>query len=619
MDRRPASHTRFLCRTLFALLLPALLGVVPAAMAEGKQPEKQEKPQPQTVAVFSLDNPITDKPTPDDPLFGTIGAESLRSLVTRIEKAGEDEDVAAIVVLLGNTSLGVGQIEEMRNMLDAAKEHKPVYAHADSISTKTYALLAGATRLSLAPTGDAWINGLYGERIFLRGLFDLIGVQPDFLTCGEYKSAAEMFMRKGPSDESAAMDDWLFDSLFGSIQTLIAEGRGVDREQVRKWIDEGLYSAESALQAGIVDAVETREDLTAVVKKAHGVTVKFEKSYAKKSGPDLDLNNPFAALQIWVQILGGPQQRRSTKDAIAIVHVDGPIMLGTPDVSPFGSTEGAYSERIRKALDELADDPRVKGVVLRVNSPGGSATASEIILQATRKVQERKPVVVSMGDVAASGGYYVSSRADRIFANPSTVTGSIGVVAGKLATRQMWSRIGIHFEPIERGKKSGILHSSRPFNEEEREDLQAWMNSIYGVFKQHVVEGREGKLIQPIDEIAGGRVYTGAQALELGLVDELGTLEDAIEHVVSRTELEDYEIRTVPRAQNFMEQLFADLAPKKEKDDRRLSAGLWSTLEPMLQGLDPHRVQMIREAIGQLDFLSEEKVMLTSPVLRIRD
>jgi protease IV len=617
MDRMNLSRIRLFSWTLLVLLLPALLGSAPAAHAEEEKQAK--KPKPQTVAVFTLDNPVTDKPTPDDPLFGTIGAESLRSLVSRIEKAGDDEDVAAVVVLMGSTSLGVGQSEELRKVLDAVKGSKPVYAHADSISTKTYALLAGASRLSLAPTGDAWINGLYGERIFLRGLLDLIGVQPDFLTCGEYKSAAEMFMLKGPSEESAEMDNWLFDSLFESIQTLIAEGRGVEREQVQKWIDEGLYSAESALQAGLVDAVETREDLTAVIKKEHGVTVKFEKSYAKKSGPDLDLNNPFAALQIWMQILGGPQQRRSTKDAIAIVHVDGPIMLGKPDVSPFGSTEGAYSERIRKALDELADDPRVKGVVLRVNSPGGSATASEIILQAARRVQERKPVVVSMGNVAASGGYYVSSRADRIFANPSTVTGSIGVVAGKLATQQMWGRIGIHFEPIERGKKSGILYSGRPFKEEEREDLQAWMDSIYEVFQRHVVEGRDGKLTQPIDELAGGRVYTGAQALERGLVDELGTLEDAIAYVVAKTELEDYEIRTVPRAQNFMEQLFADLAPRKEKDDRRLSAGLWSSIEPMLQGLDPHRVAMIREAIGQLDFLNEEKVMLTIPVFRIRD
>ena len=580
--------------------------------------EEPAKKKPTTIAVFDLGAAITEKPTPDDPLFGTIGSESLRSVTSRIEKAASDEDVAAVVLLIGTSGFDAGRLEEFRQAISRVKEQKPVYAHADSVTTGTYALMSGASRLSITPTGDAWINGLYGEQLYLRGLLDLLGVEPDFLTCGDYKSAAEMFMREGPSEEAAEMTDWLFDGLIASVENQIVTGRGVERTQVQAWINDGLFSAEKALESGLIDAVETRGALTKFIKNEHGAVVTFDKKFGKRSGPELDLNNPFAAFQLWAQILGGTTTRRSTKDALAVVYIDGAIMLGKQEVSPFGSIEGAYSEAIRKAIDEVAAEPRVKGIVLRVNSPGGSATASEIMLQAALRAQAKKPVIVSMGSVAGSGGYYVSCRADRIFANEATITGSIGVVGGKLATDKMWRRIGINFEPVLRGAKSGMLKSSLPFTDEERTELQAWMDTIYEVFKGHVVAGRGERLTKEIDDIAGGRVYTGAQALELGLIDEIGTLDDAIEYLVNEVNLEDYEIRSVPRPMNILEQLFADLTPQKEKDNRRLSTDLWSALQPLLTGIDPERMQMVRNAFVQLDFVQQEKVMLTMPVLWVR-
>lgn len=602
------------CRIVF-LSTFVMLGA--SAVSPGFAQDQTEQKQPGTVAVFELSGTITDKPTPDDPIFGQVGGESLRSLIQRLKKAGKDEDVAAVVVL-GGGSLGTGQRQEFAVAIRDVAKSKPVYAHADTLSTSSYATISGASRISVSPTGDVWVNGIYGEQMYLRGLLDLLGVQPDFLTCGDYKSAAETFMRSEPSDEAAEMNQWLYDSIFSGLKQTISKGRNVEEAQVQKWIDQGLFSAETARENGLTDAVETREQLTSYIKKTHGVTVKFDSKYGKKSGPEIDLNNPFAALQLWAQILAGPQQRRSTKDAIAIVHIDGAIALGKRQTSPFGATDGAFSEEIRKAIGQLAAEPRVRGVVIRVNSPGGSATASEIMLQAITELQQKKPVVVSMGNYAASGGYYVACRANRIFANPNTITGSIGVVAGKLATAQMWNRFGINFSPIERGKKAGILYSSRPFEPEAREELQNWMNSIYAVFKNHVTEGREGKLSKDIDEIAGGRVYTGTQALELGLVDELGTLDDAVDYLVAELKLEDYEVRTFPRAQNMFEALFEDLAPQKEKNDKRLSAGLWSSLEPTFKQLDPERVRMVQEALLQLDFLAEERAMLTIPVMRIR-
>jgi protease IV len=341
---------------------------------------------------------------------------------------------------------------------------------------------------------------------------------------------------------------------------------------------------------------------------------------------DLDLNNPFAAMQLWAQILSGPQVKKSNKDAVAIVYVDGPIMLGKGEASPFGGSAGASSEPIRKALDEAARDDKVKAVVLRVDSPGGSAIASEIILNATKRVKEKKPLIVSMGNVAGSGGYYVACGSDTIFADSGTITGSIGVVAGKLATSEMWDQWGIRFSANARGKKAGILHSGNKFSEEERKEMQGWMDEVYGVFKGHVTKIRGDRLKKPIDELAGGRVFTGQQALELGLVDKIGTLSDAIVFAASSAKVTDYDLRTLPKPTNFLESLLGEVSGQK-KDEQYLmtpatltpgaNSSLADMLMPLLKSLDPQRAKMVQQAFAQLQILHSERVSLTMPVFGI--
>ena len=476
-----------------------------AKQAENKQrtEDKKSKQTSQAVIpVFSLDRPILESPVVEDPFFGSMGAQTLKSLVARLEKARDDAQVNAVVVLLGQTGMGTGQLEELHHAIRSIRDaDKPVYVHADSLSFAKLALVASASRISVAPVGDLFINGLYGSQPHIRGMLDKIHVTPDFITCGEYKSAGEMFMRTAPSPEAERMYDWLFDSLFDTYIGLIAEGREQTREQVRAWVDHGLYSAEKAAELGIIDAAEFRADMLQRIKQEHGENVKLAKRYGKKSSNQIDFSNPFAMFKIWGQILSGPA-KPSKKTAIAIVYVDGSIVPGKPAPSPFGSDGMAYSDPIRRALDKAADDDSVKAVVLRVNSPGGSAVASEIILQATRRVAEKKPLVVSMGNVAGSGGYYVSCGADTIFADASTITASIGVVAGKLATEEMWNSIGITWHPLERGKNAGMLQSGHVFTSEQKENLQNWMDEVYEVFKGHVVAIRGDRLTKPIDEIA---------------------------------------------------------------------------------------------------------------------
>ena len=332
-----------------------------------------------------------------------------------------------------------------------------------------------------------------------------------------------------------------------------------------------------------------------------------------------------------MDLLSGARSKPAKKDAVAVVYVEGPIVAGTgPSGIPLGGGQIAFSEPIRKALDEAAEDPSVKGVVLRVNSPGGSAVASEVILAATRRVKDQKPLVVSMGDVAGSGGYYVACGADTVFAEPSTITGSIGVVAGKLATKEMWNKIGVNWKSTRRGRNAGILSGAEVFSDDEEQQLVAWMNEIYEVFKGHVLAARADRLQKDIEQLAGGRVYTGQQALELGLVDRLGGLQDAVEFAAAEAGIDEYQIRTVPKPKDFVELLLDDLI---ESDDgkntisltsnRRLkpaeSLGLVEAAVPLLRTVEPLRAAAIIRTVRQLELLQNERVLLTMPTIHIRD
>lgn len=595
-----------------------------AAPKQEKQEKKTETPTRVHVPVFKLSGGITESPQPEDfPLFGGAGGSTLKDLVARLKKAATDSTVKAIV-LLPEEGAGWAQTEELRQVLgQIRKAGKDIYVHADGFSMRDYLIAAGATRISVVPTGDLWITGLFGEGMYLRGMLDMLGVKPDYLTCGDYKSAAETFMRTGPSPEAERMQNWLLDGLYETCIQLIAKGRNVDGAKARKWLDEGPYTAEKARAAGLIDAVESREDFNAMLKAKYGKDMVFDHKYGKKKPPSLDLSSPFGMFKLWADLLSETQKKKSGKDAIGIVYVDGAITLGGGGISPFGAG-GATSTAVRKALDEAAKDDSIKAVVLRVDSPGGSAVASEIILDATKRVKAKKPFVVSMGDVAGSGGYYVACAADTIFADTSTITGSIGVVGGKFATNEMWKKIGISFKSYKRGANAGLLSSESVFTPEERVRMQAWMDEIYKVFKDHVVAIRGSRLKKPIDELAGGRVYTGKQALELGLVDKIGTMEDAVKFVAAQAKLTDYDVRVVPHPKNFLEVLLEESEGGKD-DPRsvRMFRGNDSTVSlidlalPHLQHMDPERVKLVKQALARLQLIQREGAVLMMPPMRL--
>ncbi len=611
----------------FSLLSAMALTSVATAPARGADKSDTKAP---VLAVFSFGGSITEAPAGDDFLFATQ-SESFKDLIARMKKIETDEAVKGVVLMASSTSLGRSQIEEVRAVLEKIKASgKDVVAYADSVSMGSYLLLSSATRVSVVPTGDVWINGIYGESPYLRGLLDKLGVTPDYQTCGDYKSAGEMFMRNGPSPAAQENLDWLMDGIFNAYLELIAQGRKVDVAKVREWIDQGMYSAESAKKVGIIDEVEYRQDFVEGLKKKYGDDVVFEKKYGKKKGSEFDFSSPMGILKFYGELLSGPKKKVSKQDSVAIVYVEGMILPGSGEPSGIPLLTGgmAYSTPIAKALDEAAADDSIKAVVLRVDSPGGSAVASEIILHATRRVAAKKPFVVSMGNVAGSGGYYVACGTQTIFADSTTITGSIGVVSGKFATTQMWDKLGVRWSATKRGANADMLASDRVFSDEQRDLMQGWMDEIYGVFKGHVVAVRGDKLKKPIDELAGGRVYTGKQALELGLVDQLGGLDDALAFVAKEAKLEQYDIRVLPPTKSFIEMLMSDLQDG-DSDNKSLSTALHqvvpsraSLLElalPELKGLEPRRLRGVLSSLHQMQLMQHEHVLMTMPLIDVRD
>jgi protease-4 len=603
--------------TVLVLLAPV------CGKAEQGETADLKAPVP-VVAHFHLGGLLTEAPVADP--LGLLAGEmtSLRDLVRRMDQASSDSRVKAVVLTLGSLELGTGQVEELRQALEHLKSSgKKVYAYTEDLSTSEYGLLCGSDRLSVAPQSTLWLMGLYGESLYVKDLLDKIGVQADFLHMGDYKSAAEMLTRTSPSGPAQENIDWLFDSLYGSMVDMIARSRDKTAEQVRDLIDHGPYLAGQAKERGLIDAVQTREEFLAQIEQDLGGQMEVDNRYGRQEKAKLNLASPFGFLSLFSELFKPPAPAAAPKDAVALVYVEGPILPGYSQPTLFGAFNAAFSGDIRKALETAAQDDSVKAVVLRVDSPGGSALASDVILHAGEQVKAHKPLIVSMGNVAASGGYYVSCGANTIFADAATITASIGVVGGKLVTTDLWGKLGVNWVGHKRGANADLFSSARPFDDAQRKMIHDYMQRVYEVFKGHVTRGRGDRLRKPIDEIAGGRVYTGRQALDLGLVDRLGGLDQALEYAAAKVSLQDYEVRVLPEPKDFLSELMDELAGEEGErpTDIRLPAMTsllagHPTLAPLLdllQKTEPGRARALRQALQRIELIRRESAILMMP------
>jgi protease-4 len=516
------------------MLLRRYLGVaaLTVLLAAGPLPAADDKPTTTTLAHIKLSGSLNEAPVASDPFFGT-GGENFKSKLDRIRKARDDSSVGGLVLEIDDLGAGWGKTDELcRAVADFRKAGKKAYAYVPSGDTRDYVLAAACDEVVMPESGWLMLTGLRAEVTFYKDLLDKLGVKADMLQMGSFKGAAEPFTRSSMSKEfrsqyEKVLDNYYEKELVAQIVESRADHKKLTADEVKKLIDEGPYGARAAAKAGLIDRVAYLDELPQDLKgdlKAN--RVKFERNYEQAKGEELNLSSPLDILKMLnpVKAIG------SGKPKVAVVHASGVIVTGKSGES-FLEGEVIGSTTMIQAIREAEEDKSVKAIVLRVDSPGGSALASDLIWNELRRC--KKPVVASMSDVAASGGYYISMGARKVYAEPGTLTGSIGVVGGKLALGGLFDKAGVTTETLSRGANANLLSPTAPFSESERRAMTALMRDTYDQFLEKTVENRRraGKEINKEGlekNLAGGRVWTGQQAKENGLVDELGTLRDAV-------------------------------------------------------------------------------------------
>jgi protease-4 len=506
-----------------------------------------------------LGGALADAPKPEGLFFEP---EDIPPTVTEIagaiRHAATDERVNGVLVELDGASGGIASWNVLRDALvDLKAAGKPcVVYQASAFTNNDYWMATACETVVMAPAAVMLVNGMSIEMEYYKGTFDWLGVTPEFEHVGDFKSFIETYERTGPSEQAAQAYEGLIDSLWSRVVGGIAEGRGVSVEVVNGWIDQPTLAPKAAMERGMIDALgwpdAVRANLASVAEE--GWAAKLDAPVTAKAE---DAEKDLIKLKDYL-----PTVRAAEKEGdgqVAVIFAEGQIVSGGTDPGLFGDdgllTDGEFAGWMKDARED--DD--VKAVVLRVNSPGGSALAASAMLREVERTRAAgKPVVISMGDLAASGGYLISCTADRVFAEPTTITGSIGVFGGKFALGGAFAKLGITTHAFQRGAQAGLLSPVAPFTDSERATFRAWLEDFYQVFVQQVADGRK-KTFEEIHAVAQGRVWTGDQALANGLVDELGGVDDAIAHAAELASLEDPAIRRIPAAKGFFDLLMEDL------------------------------------------------------------
>ncbi|RME28758.1 MAG: signal peptide peptidase SppA, partial [Deltaproteobacteria bacterium] len=463
-------------------------------------------------AVFELDAGLRRYGPPTGGLFSRRLAGW--DVELGLARAVDDERIDSVLIKVQDPELSWSFVEDLRRQIERLRNAgKRVFVYLRDADNLGYYLGCSADRLLLNPGGGFFVTGPVVEALFLGGAMQMIGARAEYRRVGKYKSFVETLTREQPSEPSREVLESMADELAGVFEQAVAKGRSMDRQKVHELLDRGLMTPQEAKEAGLVDELVREDELEKFLEKQLGHSVSFERRYLARH-----VRN----------------ERWGRRPTIAVVHASGSIGYRA------GLLGGMDAHRLADVLDWLYRTDRVDGVVLRVDSPGGSVAASDMIWHMLERLKERKPVVVSMGDVAASGGYYISAPADRIFAEPSTITGSIGVFALFMDLSDLYASLGISKEIIKRHKLADLVTTFRGRTDEELELVQRNVNAFYRRFIEIVAKGRN-TTPDNIDRIGRGRVWTGKQALERGLVDEMGGLRDAVEEVKKRLGLSNGE------------------------------------------------------------------------------
>ncbi|MEM7481041.1 MAG: signal peptide peptidase SppA [Acidobacteriota bacterium] len=551
------------------LLLLVAVGVGIWALMKGSQGSVPD----QTILEVSLDEVLLEQ-VPQDPIGSLFAEEQMRmiDLLETLEVASQDDQVVGLVARVGIIG-GLANVQEVRDAILAFRESgKTAVAYTDTFGefgpgNGTYYLASAFDEIYIQPSGDIGLTGLVMQSQFLAGTFEKIGVTPRMGQRYEYKNAVNTFTEKEFTEPHREALAAFMDSAFGQMVRGIAESREMTEDDLRATIDRGPFYGQEAVDAGLVDGLLYRDQVFDRVKEMGGEGSKllYLSRYAERAD------------DLW-----------DSGETIAVIYGIGGIQRGESTYNPLTGAAALGGDSLARAIRSAVDDDDVKAILFRVDCPGGSYVASDTVWHETKRAKEAgKPVIVSMSNVAGSGGYFVAMAADKIVAQPGTITGSIGVFGGKLLTSEMWDKLGVSFDDVKTSQNAGMFMSTEDYSEAEWQRVQTALDRIYDDFTGKVADGRSLSLEQ-VQEIAKGRIWSGEDALEIGLVDALGGFDVALELAREAAGIEadeDIQLREFPRPQTPFEMLFDnDKGPDSSDQAARLMAvRTFEALRPLAQ------------------------------------
>ncbi len=575
--------------------------VLVAAVARADDDEKTEKKSSARLAEIEIKGSLPEGPTQEG-LFGEVSA-NLTKILDRLDAAAKDDKIKGVLLEIRDPDIGRAKINEIRSAIARVhKAGKKVYADVRSADSKPYLIATACDEIIMPESGSLAITGVRAELTFYKDLLDKLGVKAEMLQEGAYKGAAEPLTRTSASPEFRHQLESVIDDFYNQMIDTIAADRKLDRGRVKDLIDQGLFTATAAKEAGLIDRVAYVDGfLDDLAKELKVDEVTLAEDYGKKQ-VDTDFSGMGGFMKLMQALMGGESSGSGGKNKkIAVVYAVGVINTGESGGGML-SEETVGGDTMIKALRQAEDDPKVVAIVLRIDSPGGSALASDLIWR--QIVKCKKPIVASMGDTAASGGYYIAMGTKKIFAEPGTLTGSIGVVGGKVALGGLLGKVGVTTEVISRGKNSGMESMDEPFTASERE---AWRNSMHDMYRQFTTKAAEGRkldLKHLQDDLAGGRVFSGRMAVRNKLVDELGTLDDAVAEAKKLAGLkadEPVDRLNLPKPKGLLDMLLGD-----------------SATEARLSGAAPELASQLKQVATLRRLLAEPTVLVMPYSLRIK-
>lgn len=598
-------RTRGIVRGAAAIAVLSVAGLALPAWAQDARPK---------VAYLEIEGALPERGAPMGALFGKA-RPTLRSVIETIDEASGDDRYKALVIRLKDAEISLTQAEEIGAAIkrfDEAGERR-TFVFAEGFGTMDLVLASFADQVLAQKGTGVMLPGMLMEEMFLADTLTWAGLRADFVQVGDYKGASEMMSRSSPSPQWDQNINQLLDSMYANLRAPLLRRPGMndarlDEAMTKLW----MADADDAQKAGLIDRVIDLPALSATVGEGRSESLSWSRNLLEPEESEMDMSNPFALLQQ----LSKPPDTSVDEETIAIVHIDGAIVDGDSTSGGFmGGGNSVGSRTIRKALEEIRKEEMIKGVVIRIDSPGGSATASEVIWQGVKRLAETKPVWVSVGSMAASGGYYIAVAGDRIYVNPSSIVGSIGVVGGKISMEGLYDMGRVNVVTRSRGPRGTMFSTASGWDDAQKADVRAKMTQTYDLFTSRVSAGRKGI---DLGKTAEGRLFTGDKAIGLGMADKVGGIDQAIGDLAKSLKLDEFEVREYPTPPSFaeaLEEAFGGFvqAPGVTAPISGAGPGLVPALGRQVLGERAWR--QIAPSWQAFMLLREEPVLLTSPTV----